>query len=154
MKIRRAEIPDVSGVAELVSALSSYYLKDGQDEIPEWFKATITESAFSDRFNDPEIFNFVAELDGSIVGYISIKSGFHLYHLFVSSGFHNQGIARSLWQHCVAQLNIEQCIVRSSDFAIPVYSKFGFNIAGEREVKDGIAFQPMRYSGGTGRGDR
>jgi GNAT superfamily N-acetyltransferase len=147
MKIRRAEIRDISGVAELVRGLSSCYLEDGQDEIPVWFKATITESAFSDRFNDPEVFNFVAEIDGAIIGYIAIKSGFHLYHLFVSSGFHNRGIARSLWQHCVAQLKIEQCTVRSTDFAVPVYAKFGFNISGDREVKDGIAFQLMRYKG-------
>jgi GNAT superfamily N-acetyltransferase len=149
MKIRGAEIQDVRGVAELVRGLSSYYLEDGQDEIPVGFKATITESAFSDRFKDPEVFNFVAEIDGSIAGYIAIKSGFHLYHLFVSPGFHKRGIARSLWQHCVAELKIEQCTVRSSDFAVPVYLKFGFNISGEREVKDGIAFQPMRYDGAS-----
>ena len=146
MKTRKAEIADVAGVAELVRGLSFYYSENGQDELPEWFRATITNSAFADRFDDPEYFNFVAEIHGSIVGYVSVKTGFHLYHLFVSSSFHNQGIAKSLWQHCVGQLNIEQCTVRSSIYAIPVYSKLGFTISGDRACKDGIGFQLMFYN--------
>lgn len=148
MKTRKAEIEDVVDVAELVRGLSFYYSENGRDELPEWFRATITDSAFADRFGDPEYFNFVAEIHGSVVGYISIKTGFHLYHLFVSSGFHNRGIAKSLWQHCVSQLNIERCTVRSSVYAIPIYSKWGFTISGKRACKDGICFQPMYYNGG------
>jgi predicted N-acetyltransferase YhbS len=149
MKIRKARTSDIDKVAEIVRALSHYYLEDGMHDLPEWFKATLTDSAFAGRFSDSDYFNFVAEIDGTVVGYISVKAGFHLYHLFVASGFHNQGIARRLWQHCVCHLNIEQCTVRSSLFAVPVYSQFGFCVSGSRAFKDGIGFQPMVYGGAS-----
>lgn len=149
MKMRKAEMSDTGSVAELVRSLSHYYLEDGLNELPEWFNATLTDSAFEARFSDCEYFNFVAEIDGSIVGYISVKAGFHLYHLFVASGFQNQGIAKCLWQHCVNHLSIEQCTVRSSLFAVPVYSQFGFCVSGSVAFKDGIGFQSMVYSGAS-----
>jgi predicted N-acetyltransferase YhbS len=149
MKIRKAETSDIDKVAEIVRGLSHYYMENGQNELPEWFRATLTDSAFSRRFSDCDYFNFVAEIDGAVVGYISVKSGFHLYHLFVASGFHNQGIAKRLWQHCVCHLKIEQCTVRSSLFAVPVYYQFGFRVSGSSAFKDGIGFQPMVYSGAS-----
>ena len=149
MKIRKAEMSDTDSVAELVRSLSHYYLEDGLIDLPEWFSSSLTNSAFETRFCDGDYFNFVAEIDGSIVGYISVKAGFHLYHLFVASGFQNQGIAKRLWQHCVKHLNIEQCTVRSSLFAVPVYSQFGFSVSGSSAFKDGIGFQPMVYSGAS-----
>ena len=145
MKIRKAETSDIDSVAALVRELSLYYLEDGQGELPGWFRATLTNSAFAGRFNDPEYFNFVAVIDGSVGGYVSIRRGFHLYHLFVSARLHNQGIAKLLWRHCVEQLKIEQCTVRSSLFAVPIYSKLGFIVSGNSDYKDGIGFQPMVY---------
>ena len=149
MKIRKAKESDIDGVAKLVRGLSHYYLEDAQTELPEWFRATLTDSAFSGRFNDPIYYNYVSEIDGAIVGYISIKSGFHLYHLFVSSQHHNQGIAKSLWQYCLDNLQIKQCTVRSSLYAVPVYINLGFSISGNSAFKDGIGFQPMVYGGGS-----
>lgn len=149
MKIRKAEASDIDSVAEIVRSLSHYYLEDGQSELPEWFKVTLTDSAFSDRFRDNDYFNFVAEIDGIVVGYISLKTGFHLYHLFVAAGFHNRGIAKRLWQYCLYHLKIDQCTVRSSLFAVPVYSQFGFRVSGGSANKDGIGFQPMVYSGAS-----
>ena len=149
MKIRKAEASDIDKVAKIVRGLSHYYLENGSNELPEWFRATLTDSAFSGRFSDNDYFNFVADIDGDVVGYISVKSGFHLYHLFVTPGFHKQGIAKRLWQHCVYNLKIEQCTVRSSLFAVPVYSQFGFRVSGSCAFKDGIGFQPMIYSGAS-----
>jgi len=145
MKIREARISDINKVAELVKGLSHYYLENGQSDCPEWLTLTLTESAFFKRFNDAMFFNVVAEIDRVIVGYISIKSGFHCYHLFVASDFHKQGIANALWQHCKNQLNIKHCTVRSSLFAVPFYSKLGFYISDSVSYKDGIGFQPMLY---------
>ncbi len=146
MKIRKAETSDIEAVAEVVRGLSHYYLDGGATELPEWFKSTLTDSAFADRFNDNDYFNFVADIDGVVAGYISVKPGFHLYHLFVASGFHNNGIAKCLWQHCVSHLQIQKCTVRSSLFAVPVYSKFGFRASGGIAYKEGIGFQAMVYS--------
>ena len=150
MVIRKAEISDIGAVADLVRGLSTFYLEEGGSTLPTWFKATLSDAAFVGRFVDSEFHNYVAEHNGSIVGYISIKDGFHLYHLFVSSKYHKQGIAKSLWRHCVKVLTIDQCTVRSSLYAVPVYSKFGFSLTEDIEYKDGIAFQAMVYKGVAG----
>lgn len=147
MKIREARISDINKVAELVRGLSPYYLDDGQKECPEWLALSFADSAFFKRFTDATMFfNVVAEKDGVIVGYISIKSGFHLYHLFVASDYHKQGIARSLWSYCQEQLNIKNSSVSSSLFAVPFYTKLGFYVSDSISYKDGIGFQPMLYN--------
>ncbi len=147
MKIRSVQHSDSSQVAELVRGLSHYYLEHGVDELPDWLKSTLTDSAFAERISDSSYHNFVAEIDGEIVGYISLKGSIHLYHLFVLPKFHKQGIAKSLWRHCIETMDIENCSVRSSIYAVPVYTKFGFIASGETGYKDGIGFQPMVYSG-------
>lgn len=147
MKIRKAEIIDIGSVAGLVRSLSHYYLEDGQEELPRWFSTTLLDSSFVDRFRSIEYHNYVADDNGLVVGYISIKNGFHLYHLFVSPNYHNHGIAKSLWHFCVNELKINSCTVRSSLYAVPVYSKFGFKVTGDIAFKDGIGFQPMQYAG-------
>lgn len=149
MKIRKAEISDISSVAKMVRSLSQYYLEDGQEELPQWFRNTLLDSSFVDRFKSIDYHNYVADDDGLVVGYISIKNGFHLYHLFVSPNYHNHGIAKSLWQFCVNALKIHSCTVRSSLYAVPVYSKFGFRATGDITYKDGIGFQPMQYTGAS-----
>ena len=146
MIIRKAQISDIDDVAKIVRGLSKYYLEPGHDIMPEWFVSTLTDNAFSGRFKSDEYFNYVAENDGKIIGYISVKRGFHLYHLFVASDFHKQGVASSLWQHCLDHLNIERCTVRSSLFAVPVYVQLGFSVSESVAYKDGIGFQLMVYS--------
>lgn len=146
MEIRKAETPDIGDVAKIVRGLSHYYLESGQKSFPEWFRATLTDEAFANRFREKEYSNFVAENDGAIIGYISVKNGFHLYHLFVSSDFHKQGVAARLWQYCVNNLKIEKCTVRSSIYAVPVYNKFGFRATDGVAYKDGIGFQAMVYN--------
>tara|TARA_B100000902_G_scaffold282918_1_gene268923 strand:+ start:250 stop:855 length:606 start_codon:yes stop_codon:yes gene_type:complete len=149
MKIRKAEISDVGDVAELVRSLSHFYLEEGQEELPNWFSQTLHDSSFRDRFTSIEYRNYVAEVDGVVVGYISVRNGLHLYHLFVLPTYHNKGIARSLWQFCVDELEIQRCTVRSSLYAIPIYSKFGFKPIDDVSYKDGIGFQPMLYTGAS-----
>lgn len=145
MIIRHATDTDCSAVASLVRGLSHFYLEDSQADLPEWFEVTLTDSSFANRFNDADYANFVAEREGEIIGYLSIKTGFHLYHCFVASDYHQQGIATALWRHAVETLNISYCTVRSSLYAVPVYSRFGFQASGNAATKDGIGYQPMVF---------
>ena len=149
MKIRKVYQSDVVKVSNLVRGLSHYYLSEDKRELPDWLQSTLSDSEFIARINDPAYHNYLAEIDDEIVGYLSLKDGFHLYHLFVSPTFHKQGIAKALWQHGVKTLSIEHCSVRSSLFAVPVYVKLGFRISGEIGYKDGVGFQPMAYGGSS-----
>ena len=145
MNIRKARESDIIDVSHLVKGLSQYYLQDSTMRLPEWFNESLVNDAFSERFRSSEYNNFVVELESKIVGYISVKSGFHIYHLFVLKEFHGKGIEKELWQHCVKELMIKTCTVRSSLFAVPIYKKLGFTIDGNIAFKDGLGFQPMVY---------
>jgi GNAT superfamily N-acetyltransferase len=71
-------------------------------------------------------------------------------HLFVAPEFHRRGVAAALWERAktdaIAAGNSEGFSVRSSEFAVPVYERFGFSVVGERREKDGIVFVPMRLA--------
>ncbi|WP_415755735.1 GNAT family N-acetyltransferase [Pseudomonas leptonychotis] len=146
MIIQNAEIHDAGEVAKLVRGLSNYYLEKENGELPIWLSDSITDSAFLRRFNDREYHNYIFKTGGLVVGYICIKNGFHLYHLFVSAEFHKKGIAKNLWEHAIKSLSINNCTVRSSLYAVPVYSRLGFVISGHAESKEDIGYQPMVYS--------
>lgn len=146
MKIQKAEIEDMASVAGLVRSLSGYYLEAENEKLPEWFVNSISDDSFLGRFTDVEYHNYVAAVNGSIVGYISVKNGFHLYHLFVNTNHHRKGIGKALWLHCVHALGIKDCTVRSSLYAVPVYLNLGFVASGQPISKDGIGYLPMVYS--------
>lgn len=91
----------------------------------------------------------MAEVDGTIAGFIAIRDGTHLFNLFVARTFQGQGIGRRLWEQALSQL--PSCAagltitVNASPTAIPVYGAFGFRAVGGLEQIDGVAFVPMRW---------
>ncbi|WP_299198695.1 GNAT family N-acetyltransferase [uncultured Amphritea sp.] len=147
MSIRIAVESDVLQIADLVASLSHFYLDEPGQELPFWFRESITEAAFAARVSSPEYLNFVFEEAGVLIGYISIKGGNHLYHLFVAEAFQGRGISRLLWLHAKERSQSKSFSLRSSLYAVPVYKRFGFVESGPVGSKDGISFQPMELDG-------
>lgn len=143
MEIRIAVKDDVIKIESLVASLSHFYLKNKDAELPKWFANSITDAAFSKRIEASEYANFVYALKGEIVGYISMKSGSHLYHLFVAEPHQGKGISRELWEFTAKMYVSHTYTLRSSLNAVPVYKRFGFLESGAASEKDGIGFQPM-----------
>ena len=143
MSIRVANETDLPQIAGLVASLSHFYLDDPGKELPVWFRDSITEAAFAARVSSPEYLNFVYEEAGVLMGYISIKGGSHLYHLFVAQAFQGRGVSRLLWLHAKEHSQSKHFSLRSSLYAVPVYKRFGFVESGPVGTKDGISFQPM-----------
>jgi len=81
-------------------------------------------------------------------GFIAIRDGSHLFHLFVERAHQRQGIARILWERALRELcapsSEEAFTVNSSLSAVPVYQAFGFAPAGSLQSVHGISFLPMR----------
>ena len=103
----------------------------------------ITES--NDRQND------------QIIGVISIKENYHLFHLFVSPDWQKKGIGKQLWFNFLSFLeeNIDHKVpqnqgpfitVNSSTLAIPFYTKLGFVKSQPKQTKKGVTFTPMTFS--------
>ena len=143
-EIREALIGDVNSIQILVTSLSNYYLSEGSNSLPQWFQDTVTEASFLTRIQSSEYKNFVYIIENKIIGYISIKSNSHIYHLFVLEAYQRNGISRQLWSHAKAHCLSSHYTVRSSAFAIPIYKKFGFVEVGELARKDGISYLSMK----------
>lgn len=143
MSIREATECDVMQIQDLVASLSHFYMNDKFEDLPEWLKATLTEAEFLKRVLSADYSNFIYEIDGKVLGYISMKEVSHLFHLFVAETSHGKGISRSLWEFAQKACAAEKYTLRSSIFAVPVYRAFGFIETGPAGVKDGVEFQPM-----------
>ncbi len=145
MNIRVAEARDALQLSELVGSLAHFYLEDRSKPLPQWFSDSISPSSFLTRIPSRDFHNLVYEDDGVIVGYISVKGGTHLYHLFVRESSQGRGISSLLWRQARAAILPQKCVtLRSSLNAVPVYAKWGFLKEGEAGHKDGIWFQSMR----------
>lgn len=145
MSIRAASNTDVPKISSLVTSLAHYYLEGSDGTLPSWLEDTLTHEAFLARIADTDYLNLVFEVSGLIVGYISLKEPGHLYHFFVAEEFQGQGISRSLWEHVRKQSQCSRFSVRSSVYAVPVYTRFGFLESGPAGSKDGVSFQPMEF---------
>ncbi|AJQ96163.1 acetyltransferase [Gynuella sunshinyii YC6258] len=143
MNMRKALLEDLEEIRNLVMSLTHFYLDDSSARLPDWFSETLTESAFAQRLTSSEFQNYVVEQDGLIVGYLSIKQGDYLYHLFVAEAFQGNGIARRLWLHARSQTSAKVFRLRSSIYAVPVYKRLGFEESGPLGTIEGISFQPM-----------
>ena len=143
MSIREATKSDIKAIIRIVSSLSRYYLKDKDAALPLWFSKTLHEHEFENRVIGNDYSNFVYEVNGSIVGYISLKGQTHLFHLFVLSEYQGKGIARMLWEHVKLVSGSQVYTLRSSLYAVPIYKTFGFCVSGDMQEKEGICYQPM-----------
>jgi len=90
----------------------------------------------------------LAYSDSQLAGFIAIRDGSHLFHLFVERSHQRQGIARRLWERAFRELCAPSSdggfTVNSSLSAVPVYEAFGFVPAASIQSMHGISFLPMR----------
>ncbi len=93
----------------------------------------------------------VAEMDGVVVGFIAMRDKRHLFHLFVDKPWHRRGVARRLWevarQAALDGGNDGVFTVNSSNYAMPVYERFGFVRTAPTQESKGLRYNPMQLGG-------
>lgn len=146
--IRNALTEDASQISELIGRVAFYFAASASGEVPLWFLKSVTPSAMASYIKDPKFNYLVAFLGPALAGVIAVRDRTHVHHLFVAPEFHRQGLAAKLWERAKADAlasgNKEGFSVRSSEFAVPVYERFGFRVIGARAKKGGIVFVPMK----------
>ena len=147
--IRKARTEDASPTSELIVRVAYYFSSSASGEVAPWFLKSVTPSAIADYINDPK-FNYLVGYQGpALAGVIAVRDTTHVYHLFVAPEFQRKGLAAELWQRAKADAlasgNKEGFSVRSSEFAVPVYERFGFRAIGALAEKDGVVFVPMKF---------
>ena len=148
LDIRSAHSDEAVLISNLILSVAHYFSSSPDGSVAEWFLDSVTPSEIEDYINDPKYNCLVAYSGQSLVGVVAVRDATHIHHLFVAPDAHRQGIATCLWNRAktiaLRAGNNEGFFVRSSEYAVPVYERFGFLIAGERSEKDGLVFVPMR----------
>ena len=116
----------------------------------EKFLESVSEQAECEYLASRRYSYLVAEQNGEMVGFIAMRDGTHLFHLFVDIAHQGQGIARALWslasKRASKAVRVSEFTVNASLNAVPVYVAFGFEPVGASVQAHGITFQPMRLA--------
>lgn len=147
--LRSAERSDAQAISELITAWAHHYLDDPAPPEAGVFLASLTPAATAERIGSPAYRYYVATGPSGLCGVIALREGFHLYHLFVRTDAHGQGIARQLWERAKADSGGTAFIVNSSLPAVPVYQRFGFVAKDGPQRKNGLVYVPMEYADRT-----
>lgn len=151
MNIQQATMEDAKALCALVLAAADELRGvDFNQEGWERFVSVNTEAAFMQKLSADDFLIVTCVEFDHLLGFISLKDKEKIDQLFVHPAARHRGIASQLWQ-MAKQIALQEGAtgafwVRSSHMAIPVYTRFGFKIEGERQNFAGISFQLMRLT--------
>jgi ribosomal protein S18 acetylase RimI-like enzyme len=150
MRIRPIEDDDVPAVARLLKVLSREFIV--HESTPEGAATFLRENdadAIRRYIGSGQVYH-VAESDGQIAGFISIRDRSHLFHLFVGVNWQGKGVARALWtvarQAAISAGGSGSFTVNSSNFAVPLYEAMGFVRTAPMQCVKGLYFNPMSFA--------
>ena len=100
--------------------------------------------------NDDGHFTLVAEEGGTLVGTIQFSFAAHVRMLFVDPDHTRKGIARDLFEAALERGEVaasRTITVNSSNYAVDVYRRLGFEVCGDENDYNGIISVPMQRMG-------
>ena len=148
MEFRAGSPADAEAIAGLIASFQSELTDDPSGAGAEEYLASVSVQAERKYLASERYRYLVAYSDSQLAGFIAIRDGCHLFHLFVERSHQRQGIARRLWERALCELCTSGgdagFTVNSSLSAVPVYEAFGFVPAGSIQIMHGISFLPMQ----------
>ena len=117
-------------------------------EAPDYSQAGVDE--FFRSLHDEEWLNQIhmygAFDKDQLLGVIATRNeGTHIALFFVDGKYHRKGIGRQLFQKILQENKVNYITVNSSPYAVPVYTKLGFEPTDVEQEKNGLRFTPMKY---------
>ena len=150
MDLRTGLPSDAEAIARLIASFQSELTDDPSGAGAEAFLASVSVEAEREYLSSERYGYLLAYLDSQLAGFVAVRDGSHLFHLFVERTHQGQGVARRLWERALQELCAPDSdggfTVNSTLSAVPVYEAFGFVAAGSIQRKHGISFLPMRRS--------
>ena len=148
MQFRSGLPADAEAIAGLIASFQSDLTDEPSGAGADGYLASVSVQAERDYIASQHYGYLLAYSDSQLAGFIAVRDGSHLFHLFVERSHQRHGIARRLWQRALEQLCASSCdggfTVNSSLSAVPVYQAFGFVPAGSIQSVHGISFLAMR----------
>lgn len=122
--------------------------KDYTQEGIESFKDFVTDTVLKKMFDMGAYQVFVAtDIEGKIIGMISLRNEIHISLLFVDAKYHRNGIGRALIEELCRYVRDEEgyqrVTVNAAPYALEFYHTLGFKDMGIEQTKDGIKYTPM-----------
>jgi GNAT superfamily N-acetyltransferase len=147
MLIRPFEPADISAAADVLRrAAETFILHECMPEDAASFLAEHDAAALRRNLDAGFVYH-AAVVDGVLAGFIGVRGGTHLYHLFVDAAYQRRGIARALWEVALAQAlqpgHPGIFTVNASNVAVPLYASLGFERTAPM-VPDKVPYNPMR----------
>ena len=145
---RPLDTNDIPEVSELIARVfDKFVAPECSSEGIREFHRYIQPGALRKRFRSNH-FGVIAIEQDTIVGAIEMRGHHHISLLFVAPEFQHRGIARELLHQALlicsdSEPSLLEISVNSSSYAVPIYERLGFCKAGDRQVKNGICFNPM-----------
>ena len=146
--MKKVEIEEVSLlIRELFDEFIGFdYRQKGKDTFLDY----IDPENIKNRFDKENHQFIIAKDENKIIGIIEVRDFNHISLLFVDKSYHQQGIAKTLFQKVIAiclkhNPKLAEIEVNSSLYAAEIYKKLGFEKTDNRQEKDGIIYIPMRY---------
>jgi GNAT superfamily N-acetyltransferase len=144
------ESADIPAVARLLRELASEFIvHESPAEEGSTFLRENDEDGIRGYVARGHVYH-VADTGTELAGFIAMRDGSHLFHLFVAKRWHRQGVARRLWDvarnAALAAGNPAVFTVNSSKVARPVYESFGFVPSAPLQYQRGLWFHPMRLT--------
>jgi GNAT superfamily N-acetyltransferase len=145
----RAGLPsDAEAIADLIASFQSELTDDPSGAGADEYLTSVSVQAEREYLASSRYGYLLAFSGSQLAGFIAIRDGSHLFHLFVERAHQRRGLARLLWQQALRELcspNSEGAFtVNSSLSAVPVYKAFGFTATDSTQRSHGISFLPMR----------
>ena len=142
MMIRKLEKTEIKQAFPLVYEVFCEY---EADNYPEDGKHAFRDAIYSEDFLDM-LSAFGAFEEDRLVGIIATRNeGRHVALFFVDGDYHRKGIGRKLWDAVLEDSTAEEITVNSSEYAVNIYRKLGFEQAENLREENGIRFVPMVY---------
>lgn len=149
IQVRPSNESDGAAICSLLRKVAPLLAPDPTAPGAAAFLESLESPAVAARLAAPNFLHFLAESGPDLLGYIALRDGQHLYHLFVQPEHHGQGIARLLWHHMLNATDRRPITVNSSLPAVPVYGSFGFVPAGEPQLHCCPPYVPLVYAAGS-----
>jgi GNAT superfamily N-acetyltransferase len=149
MQIRLLDPADVPAAAAVLRrAAETFILHESTPEDAAAFLAEQDEARLRSNLDEGYVYH-AAIVDGVLAGFIGVRGGTHVYHLFVDAAYQRRGIARALWDAARAAALVPGhpgvFTVNASNVAVPFYAALGFERTAPMQV-DKVRYNPMRLS--------
>jgi ribosomal protein S18 acetylase RimI-like enzyme len=147
MLIRPMSDTDIPAAALLLRrAAEAFILHESSQEDAAAFLLDQGEAKLRERIAASYVYH-VAEVDGTLAGFVGMRERSHVYGLYVDARWQRRGIARRLWETArdaaLGPGHPGVFTVNASNYAVQLYEALGFERTAPMQVAI-VRYNPMR----------